>query len=66
MSKPRFVPIYDEDLLKEHGVFLSPTTLRMWRSQKKYPQLFTKVGGRVYIDLCEYEKLVLQGKGNNS
>lgn len=37
-------------------------TLRNWRSQGLYPKLFVKLGGKVFINLAEFEKLVERQK----
>jgi len=36
----------------------SEKTLRNWRSIGLYPQLFIKIGGKVFIDLGEYENII--------
>lgn len=33
-------------------------TLRNWRSQGVYPQMFVKLGGKVFIDLDELDKII--------
>ena len=33
-------------------------TLRNWRSQGNYPQLFVKFGGKVFVDLKEAERIL--------
>ena len=33
-------------------------TLRNWRSQGLYPQIFVKLGGKVFIDISEIEKII--------
>lgn len=47
----------------EHIDF-SVKTLRNWRCSGKYPQLFRKVGGKVFIDLEEFDKIIEQDKQN--
>jgi hypothetical protein len=37
-------------------------TLRNWRSQRKYPQIFTKIGGKVFVDVSEFEAIIRQEK----
>jgi len=33
-------------------------TLRNWRSEGRYLQMFVKIGGKVFVDLDEYEKII--------
>jgi len=56
------VPI-QKDALHSAGIYLSPHTLYRWRSAGKYPRLFTKIGGRVFIVLSEWNRLVERNKG---
>ena len=51
-----FIPISDEGLLKQNGIFFKPATLRHWRSTGKNARLFRKVSGRVFIDLREWKR----------
>ena len=37
---------------------IAEKTLRNWRSQGIYPQLFIKIGGKVFIDLDEFENII--------
>jgi hypothetical protein len=37
-------------------------TLRNWRNQGNYPQLFVKFGGKVFVDLKEAEKMLEEQK----
>ena len=53
----------DEKALKEAGVVLSPWTLRQWRKTGKHPELFVKVGRRVFLVLENWQKLVEKGLG---
>jgi len=53
----------DREKLKESGVLLSPWTLREWRKKGKHPELFTKVGRRVFLVLENWQKLVQKGIG---
>jgi hypothetical protein len=42
---------------------LKASTLYKWRHVKKYPGLFVKVGGAVFVDLNELGKIVEAGRG---
>jgi hypothetical protein len=53
----------DERALKEAGVVLSPWTLRQWRKTGRHPELFVKVGRRVFLVLENWQKLVEKGVG---
>ena len=37
---------------------IAEKTLRNWRSQGLYPQIFVKLGGKVFIDLGEFAKII--------
>lgn len=37
---------------------IAEKTLRNWRSTGLYPQLFIKIGGKVFIDLGEFENII--------
>ncbi|QTA78827.1 Uncharacterized protein dnl_10670 [Desulfonema limicola] len=39
-------------------ISIAEKTLRNWRSQGIYPQLFIKLGGKVFVDLGELAKIV--------
>ncbi|GAB6886976.1 hypothetical protein JCM13304A_04740 [Desulfothermus okinawensis JCM 13304] len=44
---------------------IKPGTLYIWRHTGRYPQLFSKIGGALFIDLQEWEKMVEERKGRN-
>lgn len=44
--------------LEEAGIPFSPNTLRAWARKGKYPSVFTKVGGRVYVKLEEWQRVM--------
>ena len=55
------------DTIMDHIVHISEApqkikiaekTLRNWRSQGVYPQLFIKIGGKLFIDLNEFEAII--------
>ena len=39
-------------------VHIAEKTLRNWRSIGIYPQIFVKLGGRVFVDIREIERLL--------
>ena len=41
---------------------IAEKTLRNWRSQGKYPQIFVKLGGKVFVDIQEFEKILVRQK----
>ncbi len=57
------ISLTDEEELKEAGISVSPWTLRKWRREGRYPELFTKVGKRVFLVLENWQKLVQKGIG---
>lgn len=52
------VPISDAP----NRISIAEKTLRNWRSRGMYPQLFIKLGGKVFVDLNEFAKLVAAQK----
>lgn len=37
---------------------IAEKTLRNWRCQGIYPQIFVKLGGKVFIDLGEFKRFI--------
>jgi hypothetical protein len=37
-------------------------TLRNWRCQGRFPNLFVKIGGKVFVDLLEFENIIRDQK----
>lgn len=37
---------------------IAEKTLRNWRSSGVYPTIFVKLGGKVFVDLGEYVKII--------
>lgn len=37
---------------------ISEKTLRNWKSQGRYPQIFNKLGGKVFINIDEVIKII--------
>jgi hypothetical protein len=56
------IPIKKETL-KSKGIPFSPATLYRWHCKKKYQKLFVKIGGKLFLKLEEWEKLI--NKVNN-
>jgi len=46
------------------GFPLKASTLYAWRVQRKYPQMFAVLGGSVFVDLDEMER-ILEGRGDS-
>lgn len=44
---------------------LSERTLRNWRSQGKYPEIFVKFGGKVFVDMSIVGKIIESEKAAN-
>ena len=44
---------------------IAEKTLRNWRYKGIYPQIFIKLGGKVFVDLDELERLVKRQKAKN-
>jgi len=45
-------------------VSIAEKTLRNWRAKGMYPCLFIKLGGKVFVDLGEFEKIIEFQKKN--
>jgi len=58
MENVKLLPIKRKDILEAHGIFFSPGTLRRWHCQGINPEIFTKIGGLLFINLNEWDKLV--------
>ncbi len=43
--------------VSEH-IALSEKTLRNWRCQGRYPEIFVKLGGKVFVDLKELAGII--------
>jgi len=55
----RLIPL-SNDILKKVGIPFSSNTLRIWAKKKRYPTMFVQVGGRTYVKLEEWYKIVKQ------
>ena len=53
-SLENLVPISDAP----GKVHIAEKTLRNWRCQGLYPQIFVKLGGKVFVDISEIEKII--------
>ena len=45
------------------GFPLKASTLYRWKHVRKHPQLFVQLGGAVFVDMAELDKLVEAGRG---
>lgn len=62
VSVSRYIPVCDELLLRENGIYLSPATLRKQHCKGINPKLFLKIGHNVYIDLEVWVETVAEAK----
>jgi len=62
---PTLIPLREEDL-KRAGIPFKVDTLRKWRTRGQNLQIFTKLGGRVFIIAEEWEKFVRKNAGRAS
>lgn len=60
-KKIRIIPLRKE-LLEENGIFNTVKVLRKWKYTGVYPQIFLKFGGRIHIDLEEWDKIIEEAK----
>jgi hypothetical protein len=49
-------------LAKAEGLPLQKSTLYKWKHLGKYPQIFVKLGGALFVDLVALEKLIEAGR----
>jgi len=54
------ISIYDTERLREHGLHVTPGTLKVWRHQGRYvvDGLFVKFAHRLYIDVDVLQKIL--------
>ena len=52
----------DDRVLQAHGIPIKAKTFRKWRTARQFPELFVKIGGRVFLSLEEWGKLVARSK----
>jgi len=60
MNNVKLLPVKNKKILEEHGVYFSPGTLRRWHYQRIHPEIFAKVGGSLFINFNEWQKLIAQ------
>jgi len=58
----RLIPFRDKERLEGETGFARSTHYK-WRTLGKYPKLYCKIGGAVFVDLAELEKLAEAGRG---
>ena len=60
----RLVSIYNQEKLREHGLLVRPSTLRVWRCRGKYARegLFMRFGHKLMIDLDVLDQILKQEK----
>jgi hypothetical protein len=49
-------------LAKAEGLPLQKSTLYKWKHLGKYPQIFVKLGGALFVDLVALENLIEAGR----
>jgi len=54
----QLLPVKDRKILEAHGIYFAPTTLRRWHCQGINPQIFTKIGGLLFINKDKWDQLV--------
>jgi hypothetical protein len=48
--------------VKKMGIPIAPSTLYKWNHLKKYPIIFRKLGGFLFVDLDEMERIIEQSR----
>jgi len=54
----QLLPVKDRKILEAHGIYFAPGTLRRWHCQGINPQIFTKIGGLLFINKDKWDQLV--------
>ena len=62
MEKGILIPVKDEQMLRENGIFFKRPTLYRWCCQGVHPELFVKIGRSLFINLLEWNQLVENAK----
>ena len=60
MNFKNLIPITDAP---KHVPF-KVKTLRNWRAGNKYPEIFVKISGKVFIDIVKFEQIIIRKIGN--
>ncbi len=55
------IPLKNEELQKA-GIPFKAQTLYKWRKEKRNLQIFVKIGGRVFVNAEEWEKLIEEAR----
>ena len=61
----RYVKISSKKDLDDHNIPFTPGTLRRWHSMGINKQIFRKLGGRLFIDLYEFQKWAEESRSDN-
>ena len=56
------VPVADREALREHGIPYAPRTLRKMRCMGQHPALFVKIGGKLFVSVESWMKIVTAAK----
>ena len=51
-----------KELAEKYGVYVKENTLRQWHFYKRFPGMFSKLGGKVYVDLQVVLKMLEAGR----
>lgn len=57
---PKLISIKDEPELKKNNIMVRPGTLYVWHSIKKHPEIFIKVGGKLFVDANKWEGIITE------
>jgi len=55
----KLIPVRDEKLLIENNIPITQKTLRKWHHIKRFPEIFVKVGGKLFVDLDAWGTVVM-------
>jgi len=58
----KLIPIADEEALREAGIPFARSTLYKYRHYGRLPGVVVKLGGRLFVDLEELQKVLEEDK----
>ena len=48
-----------------YGIKITLSTLRDWRRKGKYPRIFIKIGGRIFVDIDQFNEYISNSQQEN-
>lgn len=57
------IPINNVEGLKANGIHFAPSTLYKWHHMGQFKTMFIKMGSRLFLDVCEFRKMMEAHRG---